>query len=153
MTIWQRRLATGLVVTGALLLEVPALQAPTPGGVEAQAMTTLRALNAAQLVYSTSVGQGRYAATFEELDNAKTSAEILAGPLVRLSLRRSYRMELLSSGDQYTAFATPLPNRPRGTQGHRSFCVSSSGSIYWALAAVSPAVEPGQCPEGWKPIQ
>ncbi len=105
---------------------------------EPAAITTLRALNAAQLLYSTSVGEGRYAGTLEQL---------------KVTLPPEYRFELISTGDNYTAMATPLPNQRRGLQGHRSFCVSTSGSIHWAPGAVSPAVQPGKCPDGWQPIQ
>lgn len=134
----MRRVIGGLFLLFLIAVNVPPLMAPKRYAVEPAAMTSLHALYAAQLLHSTSVGEGRYATTLEQLN---------------VTLPPEYRFELISTGDSYTATATPRPNQPRGLQGHRSFCVTMSGSIHWSPGATIPAIQAGRCPEGWKTIQ
>lgn len=150
--VWGRRISAGLVVLWVVASMTPNLGERT-GGVEASAITCLRALNAAQLLYQTSLGQGRYAETLDELEKSREPSEALRGPLVDLRLRGSYQIELVSNGDHYTVTATPLPNPRKGLRGTRAFCVGVSASIFQTLSGARPAVKGGRCLDQSKPIQ
>lgn len=150
--VWGRRISAGLVVLWVVASMTPNL-GERPVGVEASAITCLRALNAAQLLYQTSLGQGRYAETLDELEKNRPPAEAMRGPLVDLRLRQSYRIELVSNGDHYTVTATPLPNPRKGLRGTRSFCVGKSASIFQDPSGRTPAVNRGQCLDTSNPIR
>jgi hypothetical protein len=150
--LWGRRVTAGLfvfVVAGG----TPAL-APKINGSEAQAITCLRAINAAQLLYSTTLGRGRYAETLEELEMSGPSSEALQGRIVALRSRRFYRIELISTGDRYAVVAVPLANARRPPRELlRAFCVGETATIYQTLGGMPPAVERGRCLDTSKPIQ
>jgi hypothetical protein len=150
--VWGRRLTAGLVVLWVVAQMTPKL-GERAFGVEPQAITCLRAINAAQLVYQTSLGEGRYARTLDELEKSWPSSDAQQGPIIRLSLRQSYRIELVSTGDSYAVTATPLPNPRSGLRGSRAFCVDVNGSIFQTLSGTRPAVELGRCLDRSKPIQ
>jgi hypothetical protein len=127
--------------------------APKINSPEAGAITCLRAINAAQLLYQTSLGHGRYAETLDQLEKSRPPSEAMRGPLVDLRLRRSYRIELVSNGDHYTVTATPLPNPRKALRGTRSFCVAESATIFQDPSGRPPAVERGRCLDTSTPIQ
>ena len=147
-----RRLSAGVVVVVFVLLMVPTLMAPKVNSPQAQAITCLRAINAAQLLYQTNVGRGQYAMTLEDLEQSRASLEAMQ-PICGWSLRRTYGVELASNGERYAAIAVPLAT-PRGdTVGFRAFCVDLNGSIFQTLSGTRPAVDRGRCLDRSNPIQ
>src|SRR5262245_38148329 len=112
-----RRASATLIVLSAVVLNPVVLRQPSIGGVEAQAITMLRAVNAAQLLYQTSVGQGRYANNLAELDDW----------LQRPSGFREYRIELIPDSTYYAVIAVPIG---QNRNAHRALCVDDRSSIF-----------------------
>lgn len=134
-----------------MALTTPTLVAPRAFGIEAHAITCLRALNAAQLIYQTTHGEGRYASSLEELVRKSPSDRVrcLTPPVNP----RAHRIELLSSGDGYAAIAVPQDQPRQLATSFRSFCVSASSTIFQTLGGATPEVEGGRCRDTTRPIQ
>jgi hypothetical protein len=151
--IWGRRITAGLVVLFVLAVTTPGLGERAVGH-EAQAITSLRAINAAQLLYSTSLGGGRYARTLDDLMVKYGTEAFLSPDTVEKVSRRGYRLELIAGDRGYAAIAIPHYNpRVKHSNPVRAFCVDERASIYQTLGGAIPAVEHGRCRDTSKPIQ
>jgi hypothetical protein len=147
--IWGRRITVGLVVLCGVASNTPVLLLPGLGGNEAHMITSLRALNMAQLLYSTSYGQGSYARTWDDL--RKVGLQERLDPAV--TSRRGYRIELIPGDTYYAVIAVPIANSRLRTPPTRVFCVDDRGAIFWAPRGTAPVIDAGRCGGAWKPIQ
>ena len=148
--IWGRRITAGLVVLSVVALNTPGLGERGFGN-EAHMISSLRALTTAQLLYSTSYGNGSYARTLDDLK--KVGVQELVTP-AEVTSRRGYRLELISGDAHYAVIAVPLANpRLKTPRPSRTFCADDRGTIYWAPIGTAPVVEAGRCSGGWKSIQ
>jgi hypothetical protein len=151
--VWGRRVTAGLVVLFVVAVTTPPLGEPAVGN-QAPAITALRAINAAQLLYSTSVGNGSYARTLEELMVKSGQHEFLRPDTVEKLARRGYRLELIPGDRDYAVIAIPVyAPRVKHSNPIRAFCVDEQASIYQTLGGAVPAVEGGRCRDRSKPIQ
>ncbi len=135
-------------------IAVPGLMSAKVNGNEASAMTALRATNAAQLLYSTSCGNGAYAPTFTTLGtpppgSAQTFISDDLGKQVT-PLKNGFTFAMAggagsaagppdcNGGPTVTTYlATAIP-QTFGSSGNRSFAVNMSGSIWQVNAATAP---------------
>ena len=141
-----RRVSAGLVVLLAVALNTPRIGERSPGW-QAAAITTLRAINAAQLLYSTSIGAGRYADSLDELTRAGLF-------MPRGALRFHYDLRLIKGGESYAATAVPVANaRDKKSDPVESFCVDAQGSIFRTPGRIGPEVANGRCRDRSKPIR
>jgi hypothetical protein len=149
--VWGRRITAGLLVLYVVSVNTPRLGEPAIGH-EAQAITTLRAINLAQLLHLSSFGS--YARTLDDLMIKYGRHELLGRDTVeRLSLR-GYRLELILGDKNYAVIAIPLHNpRVKHSNPVRAFCVDERASIFQTLGGAIPAVEQGRCRDRSKPIQ
>jgi hypothetical protein len=138
-----RRLTAWLVVLAVVPFNLPPVVAPKIVDLEAQAIMCLRALNAAQLIY-TSSHDGRYATNLEELDLGCARQPV--NP-------RAHRIELFSNGDSYAAIAVPQDQPRQRATSFRSFCVSAVSTIFQTPGGVTPEVDAGRCRDTTRPIQ
>jgi hypothetical protein len=151
--LWGRRISAGLVV-----LYVVASMTPNLGerafGSQAHAITCLRAINAAQLLYESTYG--RYADTLQSLVQQKPRP-FLTPDRLEEAFRRGYLIELIGDTRHYVVIAIPqvMRPRPRGRTEvlDRAFCVGASGTVYWAPRGTAPVIDAGRCGGVWKPLQ
>ena len=138
-------------------IAVPGLMSAKVNGNEASAITALRATNAAQLLYSTSCGNGAYAPSFIALGTpppggASTYISDDLGKQVT-PLKNGYTFAIAAGAGSAagppdcngsptitTYLATAVP-QTFGSSGNRSFAVNMSASI-WYLPAATPPTEP-----------
>jgi hypothetical protein len=151
--LWGRRITAGLVVLWVVASMTPNLGERAFGS-EAHAITSLRAINAAQLLYASTYG--RYADTLQSLVQQEPRP-FLTPDRLEEAFRRGYLIELIADARHYVAIAIPQVTRPR-PRGRteildRAFCVGASGTIYWAPRGTAPVVDAGRCGRVWKPIQ
>jgi ribonuclease-3 len=138
-------------------IAVPGLMNAKVNGNEMSAVTALRATSAAQLLYSTSCGNGGFASTFTTLGTpppGSTNAYI-SDDLGRNAapLKNGYNFALAAGAgaaagvpdcngtatiSTYIASAVP---QTLGSTGNKSYAMNQSGSI-WYLAGASAPAEP-----------
>lgn len=141
-----RRISAGLVILLVVALNVPGVGERSPDW-EATAITSLRAINAAQLMYSTTVGSGAYAGSLNEL----AQAGLLT---LNEGLERRYELRLIPGGASYAVTAVPRVNTSAGAPSStRSFCVDDRGSIFYTQGRTVPAIRNGRCGDTLKSIQ
>ena len=146
--LWGRRITAGLVVLFVVALNTPGLGERGFGN-EAHMITSLRALNAAQLMYSTTYGNGSYARTWDDLRKVGLQERVDPG----VTSRRGYRIELISGDTHYAVIAVPIANSRVRTPPTRVFCVDDRGTIFWAPRGTAPVIDAGRCGGAWTPIQ
>lgn len=123
---------------GAIVLSVVVLNAPRVGErpqMEMKAITILRSVHAAQLLYSTS-NRGQYS----------DSLTLATGEPV--SSLYGYRFELFTAGDRYAVIAVS-----QAAVKGRSYCMADDGAIYQTPSGATPAVVSGRCRDTSKPLQ
>jgi hypothetical protein len=130
-----KTVAGALVFIGVFFAATERVREPGSGS-QAVAISTLRALHASQLVYSTN---------HRGLFNALT-------PLApEMQPRRGYRFEFYPGPGltQYAVVAIPIPSRGAPL---RSFCVDDTGVIFFVKNGTAQLTEAGRC-RGGNPIQ
>lgn len=147
--VWGRRITAGLVVLFVVWQTTPRLGERGSGN-EAHMITSLRALNVAQLLYSTTYGNGSYARTLDDLKKVGAQEFVIR---VQAAAQRGYRLELIPGEAHYAAIAIPVANSRVRNPPARAFCMGESGAIYWAPGTATPVLEAGRCVGSWKPIQ
>jgi ribonuclease-3 len=136
-------------------IAVPGLMSAKVSGNEASAITSLRAVNAAQLLYSTSCGNGGYAPGFLTLGTPPpgSAQTFLSDDLGRQAapVKHGYNFALAAGAGSaagapdcngaptITAYlATAVPQTP-GSTGNRSFAVNMNASIWYLQGPTAPA--------------
>ncbi len=138
-------------------IAVPGLMTAKISGNEASAITALRATTAAQIMFSTSCGNGGYAPAFTTLGTPPpgTTLTFISDDLGRhvAPVKNGYNFTMAGGAGSaagppdcngaatITAYIASAIPQTFGSSGHRSFAVNMSGSI-WYLAAAGAPTEP-----------
>ena len=152
-------------------IAVPGLMRARMSGNEASAIGSLRAINSAQSTYSSSCGQGSYAATLADLATPPTagtegfiSSDLNGSGSGGVSNKSGYEIKLTGGSDAigvtacngvaktsqtYFAYANPLVVNSTGS---RRFGTNQGGTIYQSTSAAVAVSQVGP-PSGATPIQ
>jgi prepilin-type N-terminal cleavage/methylation domain-containing protein len=113
---------------------VPNLLKSRAAANEASAIASVRTIVTAQITYSATVGNGRYAADLAELETAGLIDSALAG-----GNKDGYTFTTVGTGDAFTVNAEPTE---MGASGERGFFSDQSAVIRYAVGASADAGSP-----------
>jgi len=147
-------------------IAIPGLLRARMSGNEASAIGSLRAINSGQAAYSSSCGNGGYAADLSDLFTAPTGGTGFISPDLKAdtSIKSGYSVVLTgsnvevsttgstcngtSSKSQYYASAAPQTLNGTGT---RAFATDTRGTIFQAVNTATPPANP--IPSTATPVQ
>lgn len=144
-----RRRAVLVILTGILILALPAPVGRREPSPEVSAIVALKMISSAQIAYAASCGNGGYAASFDTLDSRFLPSD------VRMRFREEsigYAVTLSRGAGQpgpkdcqgrptFSAYyAAAVPTTPVAT-GARSFAMNAGGEV-WQARSATPPVEP-----------
>jgi type IV pilus assembly protein PilA len=146
-------------------IAVPGLLRARMSGNETSAIGGMRAINTANVSYSSACGNGAYAVLFATLGTPITpggqaflSEDLSASPLGEVPQKSGYTytlgaglgaaagpMDCLGTATNVTFYATAIPTSFAST-GNRSFATSAAGAVWQNVTAAAP-VQPFAAPD------